>query len=55
MPLMMGGSTDRKRIKAATTPTSKEDFLRYLVLNKKEIFVKFEEDVIVRNKAINGE
>ena len=48
-------ATERKRVEAATTPTAKKDFLRELVLDIEKEFMKFNKDLIVRNKTIDGE
>jgi hypothetical protein len=37
------------------TSTSKKNSPRALVLNKKEVFVKLDENIIIGNKAMNGE
>ena len=49
------GATELKRVEAATTPTTKKNFLRELVLDIEKEFMKFNKDFIVRNKTINGE
>ena len=53
VPLMGGSTTKRERIETSTTPTVNEDVLRCLVLNKERMFMKFDEDIIIGNKAIN--
>ena len=53
LPLMRGNTTEGKRIETSTTSTVNEDVLRCLVLNKKRMLMKLNEDVIIRNKTIN--
>ena len=49
------GATEWKTVEAATTPTAKKNFLRELVLDIEKEFMKFNKDLIVRNKTIDGE
>ena len=49
------GTAERKRVETATTPTAKKNFLRDLVLDTEKEFMKLNEDIIVRYKAIDRE
>ena len=49
------GAAEWKRVEAAMTPTAKKDFLHDLVLDIEKEFMKFNKDLIVRNKTIDGE
>jgi len=47
------GPMKRDRIETPLTSTLKDDFLRGLVLNTEKVTVKFDEDIVITNDAMN--
>jgi hypothetical protein len=54
MMTMNRGSIKREGVETTTASTLQEDSLCGFVVDKKEIFMKFSEDIIVTNETING-
>jgi hypothetical protein len=54
MATLEGCTIKRNRVESTTTSTSQDDVPRGLVLNTKEIFVKFDEYIIIGHKTVYG-